>query len=313
MAFELIQPDLEKCFLPPSNWQIKSFINPETNHRISYRTAFIDNAEATLIILPGLSEFSEKYIETTHFFNKQSYNVVVIDWAYQGLSIRHSKNKHKRHSDGYDSDISDLHYLITQKIKNNLPHYMLAHSMGGHIGLRYLAENPNSFKAASFSAPMLGIEGLKHGHSLYLFLLKYFTRIENAYVPGGHNWKKEDRHNFINSIFSSDKTRNQVHNAWCLSNPSLQIGSPTFKWIKESLLSISLLKEPNVLNRIKTLVLLAIAEKEKIVQNKEIKNASEHIPDNKLLVLDQSQHEILMETDSIRDKFLEETLKLFNQ
>lgn len=311
--YSLKLPDIEERFLPPNNWKIKNFNNPATGHDIYYRTAMVENAKGTIICLPGLSEYGEKYIETARFFNKQNYNFITIDWAYQGFSTRFKSNHHKRHSDGYKTDLSDLHYLITNEVKSKVPLYMLGHSMGGHIGLRYIYEHPNTFKTASFSAPMMGINGLQYVDSFYLWILKYLKKIENLYIPGGHNWIESDRHNLVNSVFSSDKTRSKIHNAWCIQNPQLQIGSPTFKWVRESLSSISFLKKVEILNNIKIPILLACANKEVVVDNSAIKKSAPFIPNAKLLNLENSKHEILVENDGIRDKFLTETLIIFDQ
>lgn len=42
--------------------------------------------------------------------------------------------------------------------KNYKKTYLLAHSMGGAIGMTYLEQYPNDFLAAAFSSPMLGFK-----------------------------------------------------------------------------------------------------------------------------------------------------------
>lgn len=313
MAVKLTLPDLEERFLPPANWEIAHFVNPETTHEIYYRTAFIENAQATLFCLTGLSEYGEKYIEVARFFNAQGFNVIVIDWAYQGLSTRYYNNPHKRYSDGYEADISDLHYLITQHIKSDLPHYMLAHSMGGHIGLRFLSEYSNIFKAASFSTPMVGIKAFKLFPSLFYKISSALSRFHDSYIFGRNDWKPEDRNAKTKNIFSSDLIRNQVFNSWNVANENLRIGNVTYKWIYESLKSILLLNKKETLENINCPTLLSCASKEILVDNIAIKRASQIIPDAKFIDFENAKHEILMETDDIRDVFLNATLELFNQ
>ncbi len=313
MSFNLTLPDLEKRFLPPKNWKIKSFTNPETGHNIAYRTAFIDNAKAIVFCLPGLSEYSEKYIETTRFLNDHGYNIVVIDWAYQGLSTRFKENNHKRHSDGYEADLSDLHYLIKQEINSTLPHYMLVHSMGGHIGLRYMSEHPNIIQAASITAPMININALKYLCGTTKNIFSILTPIHTKYIVGGHDWSAKNRTNDGKDIFSSDLNRDQVHNAWCIKNPDLQVGSPTYKWLAETLKSICTLKAKETLQRIKVPLLVAYAGQEALIDNKAIKNTVNIMHNAELLNFENAKHEILMETDDVRDVFLKKTLELFKQ
>lgn len=312
MTYPYTLPDLEARFLPPSNWESNTFKNPETDHDIYYNFCLVPNAKGTIIALPGLSEFGEKYIETAHFFNNHDYNFYVIDWAYQGRSTRLKDNPHKRFSDGYESDLSDLHYLLSNIIKFNSPLYMLGHSMGGHIGLRYLHQCPDIINAAAFSAPMLGISDLKHTAKILTFLLPKLKFLFKKYIPGGKDWSEDSRINFKNDIFSNDKIRDKIHNAWSKTNPALQIGNVTFKWVYESLKSINFLNAPHVLSSISSPVLMAYADEEEIVMNDAIINASKVMPNAKLLCLENSKHEILMETDKVRAKFLNETLALFN-
>lgn len=303
---------LEKRFLTPDNWQKSDVQNPETNHIIHFERSILENEEAPLVImLPGLSEFCEKYYETAYYFINHGYNFLVLDWAYQGKSTRFDKNSHKRHSDGYDTDISDLKYIMDHHVNLNMPIFMLGHSMGGHIGLRFLSQYPDYFQAASFSAPMLGIKDLKHTDWLVRLLSFFFNLFKTSYIPGGKNWRVEARKSDGSDVFSSDPIRDTLHNAWCLQAPSLQVGNPTIKWILESLKSIFLLKKSY--KNIKTPMLLAVAEKEEIVCNGSIIKASKKIPNSKLLNLKNAKHEILMETDDIRDEFLQETLALFKQ
>ncbi len=313
MAHILTYPNIDSRFLPKENWKINSFLNPETNREIFYRTAFVDKPEAIIFILPGLSEYAEKYIETITYFNDLNYNVVIIDWAYQGLSNRFDPNRHKRHSDGISADISDLRFLITQKIKSNLPHYMLAHSMGGNIGMRYVIEHPQTFEAISASAPMLGIKGICECLKITNFLLRILSPLKNFYVPGGHDWSERDRKDIINNMFSHDKERKEVHNAWMVVNPQLQVGNPTYQWLKENMNSICTLKNKTELEKITVPVLLGLAANDKVVDNKSIINADRHLPNSQILELEGSAHEILMECDPIRNNFLSKTIALFKQ
>ena len=304
-------PNLEDRFLPPENWQVKSFTR--NGREIYYRTAFIENPKAIVFILPGLSEYGEKYIETTRQLNAQNFDVVIIDWAYQGLSSRYPNNPHKRQSDGINQDIADLHQLITQEINSPLPHLMLTHSMGANYGLRYIDQHPKSFKAIALSAPMLGIAGICKFHALTKLLLKLLSTFKNAYVPGGHNWNEHDRKDIVKGTFSNDPIRREIHSAWMAKNPKLQIGNPTYKWLSHNLKSICYLVQTNVLENIKQPTFIGLAEKESVVDNDAIIHAAKHLPNAHLEFLNESAHEILMEVDQVRDVFLNNTIELFNQ
>ncbi len=302
---------LEPRFLPPENWKQQYFKNLETNHKISISTLLSPQNVQNLIILPGLSEFGEKYIETARFFFKNGFNIYVIDWAYQGRSTRYKQNPHKRHSDGYDKDLSDLHYLIDNFVETNQPSFFIGHSMGGHLGLRYLAEYKHNIKAAAFSAPMLKIKSLKLSEKFYHKILRTIPFITSRYVPGGKDWNEENRNLVNKDIFSSDPVRKKLHNLWSKYVPILQLGNPTLKWVQETLKSILILN--NEYQHIKTPIFIAAGGSEKLVDNKEIKRAVKILPQAHLRIIPKSKHEIMMETDDIRDEFLSQSLKLFRK
>jgi len=305
-------PDLEERFLPPTNWESGEFFNPESNHKIHYNYVRSKESQKTIIALPGLSEFGEKYIETARFFNDHGYNFYVIDWAYQGRSSRLKETPHRRYSDGYQTDILDLKYLIENVVKDKDNLFMLAHSMGSNVGLRYLLEQNHKFKAASFSAPLLGIQDIGIFQTPLKLALSFLPILYKKYVPKGQDWNENMRSNDGKNIYSNDPIRDKIHSAWSKSNKELRVGNVTFKWLLESLKSASILLKSNVSAKITIPTLFAIAENERLVENSAIKKFSSNLKNSRTLQLKGAKHEILMEIDDIREKFLQETLKIFN-
>ncbi|MEM6811160.1 MAG: alpha/beta hydrolase [Pseudomonadota bacterium] len=300
---------LEKRFIPPSNWIEDYFENENTNHRIRYCYVKSEQGKGTILLLPGLSEFSEKYIETTCYLNGLGYSVYILDWCFQGKSTRLKDNYQKRHSNGYGKDLDDLNSFLNQ-LHTNTPLFIMAHSMGAHIILRYLAQHKNNIKAASLSAPMLMPLAFKNMMPIYSLILKLMpSKYMTNYVWGGTDWVPNSRQKNGLDIFSSDPIRDKIHDYWSECDPSLRVGSPTFGWVQETIKSIRLLEE-NISN-IKTPLLLSMAEKDLIVDNKTIKKAAQKLQKAKLTNIKNAKHEILMETDQIRSQFLEESINLF--
>lgn len=308
-------PDLEKRFLPPEGWQEGFFENPETGHKIRYGFVTHPAPKACAVVLGGLSEFAEKYFETMHDLLSRGFSVYTMDWAFQGLSNRANKNTQKRESNGYESDISDLHFLIENHIpKNtNLPLILLAHSMGGHIGLRYLQMHTNIFKAAAFSAPMMGIKGLPISTAFTRTLIRLLIPFHKSYVPGGKDWHESMRSGNGDEIFSSDPARDSIHKKWCLFNPALRVGSPTLGWLWESLKSIHTSMLPEEHEKVKIPVLFAAAGSDAIVDNEAIRKTAQALPNSTYLEIKGAQHEILMEKDEYRMQFFKAFDELVKQ
>jgi lysophospholipase len=303
-------PPLESRFLEPPGWGWREIKRGGRRLRFGYAAPANAQPKAVVICLPGLGEFCEKYFETARDLLAQGLAVYVIDWVGQGRATRYLKNSHKRHSAGFSHDVKDLHALITEHVHPayaDLPLYMLAHSMGGHIGLRYLHDYPEHFTAAAFSAPMIGIQGLELFPKPFLRLMTGFMhRVAGTrYVPGNGNWWVGPRAIPGEDDFSSDPIRGAVHNAWCLADERLQVGNVTWRWLDEAVRSCALLQQRAFLGAIQTPCILACAGEDRLVDGRCIHRAAKHLPHGTVLELPRSYHEILMENDEVRMPFLE--------
>ena len=115
---------------------------------------------ATVVLLTGRAEFIEKYAQTIDDLKAAGFAVAALDWRGQGGSSRLIPGAlargHVRH---YEHYLDDLDTLLAAAAAEGLPepHLMIATSMGGHIGLRHLAERPAAFKGAALIAPMIDI------------------------------------------------------------------------------------------------------------------------------------------------------------
>ncbi len=307
---------LSERFLAPPGWGTHFFINEKNGHKIHYGSVFPQRSEppvAIVVCLGGLSEFAEKYFEVAHDMLDRGYAFWFIDWQYQGRSGRLPEFPQRRHSDGFDEDVSDLHKLIADYIKpssthpdkGRIPLLMLGHSMGGNIGLHFLLEHPQYFDAAAFSAPLIGIHNFKWPLQLLATLISFILPIVGKrYVFKGTDWNEAMRKGDGSEIFSSDTVRDKLHKYWSITEPDLQVGNVTFGWVIKALKSCARLKKPKALGAIKTPVLIGIASEDKIIDNDILRAVSSRLPYGRVLEINGAHHEILMERDEYRNLFL---------
>ena len=278
-------------------------------------------ADAVVVILPGLRDFGEQYLELAHDLLARNLAVWVIDWRGQGDSARYLDNRHKRHSAGFANDILDLKELVDGYILpsavhpdvGRLPLVMLGHSMGAHLGLRFLhdcnfsAKGKQAFAVAALCAPMFGIAQLDALVPGLSWLLSSAMRIfPTAYVPGGHDWAPGYREDvFRKGIYTHDPVRGSLQDAWFTRKPDLQVGSPTTRWLYDAAKSCRIVNKPAYLKAVTVPLLVATAGNDKIVSNCKIKRAVELLPNVKHVEIHEAEHEILMETDEFRQVFLD--------
>lgn len=268
---------------------------------------------ATIVVLPGLSEFGEKYFETARWALDNNFSFWVLDWMGQGLGGRYLENTQKRHATDFQDDIDDVHYFIMEYVKHasvstdvgRIPFAMLAHSMGANIGLRYLQQHPDVFSCATFSAPMFGIKGLDPSIKQPLLALSSFLKLTagNRYVPKGEDWHPE--YGLEPEQLSSDPLRNQLMRYWMQHNPDLQVGAVTYGWVDAALKSCAKIQKEAFCTSIQTHCTIAKAGQDALVSGKAIDFVAKSLPHARLVELPDAQHEILIERDEIRNEFLD--------
>lgn len=302
--------------MPPDGWRWQELALPRgRTMRFGWVMPPDCSPRAFVVVLPGLGEFCEKYFETARDLLARGLGLCVVDWCAQGLSSRPLPNRQKRHSEGFDRDVEDL-FVLVQEVRRclvsssgdpHIPLVMLGHSMGGNIGLRFLATHPGFFVAAAFSVPMCRIRalrGLPEGFRVTLTGL--FARLRGtSYVFGAGNWSSLHRPPPPLSALSSDPVRARVHNAWCLADPRLQVGGVTFGWLHEAVRSCAALEGPGVLESIAIPCLVAVADRDVLVDPAAARQGAARLSRGQLLDLPGCLHEILMERDEYRRMFFE--------
>lgn len=295
---------LETRFTEPANWQWQFFDHRKLKVRYGLAIPPSQKPEACVVILPGRTEYAEKYFETAHELLAQNFSVCVIDWPGQGQSQRFAKLFPERgHALAFHDYAAALHVLLKKQIKSNVPLVMLAHSMGANIGLRYLKRYPEIFSCAAFSAPLLGIKQLAFlPFAISIPLLWVLDRVAgNHYAYGEKNWSDEKRDDTWR--FSSDPVRCTIHNGWMRCVPALQLGGATYGWVYRAVKSCAILQKPQTAPSIKTPCLMVVAGKETLVDNRAAKTFARRMPNCIFKDIPDSGHEIIMETDEVRSEF----------
>ena len=301
-------PNLEPRFLPPPGWQWRFVERDEYRLRYGFAAPETGSIHGVIVMLPGLSEFCEKYFELAHDALARGYAFLVLDWNGQGLSSRYFANRHKRHSHGFERDAADLHTVLADcalwqpDIMATTPLYALAHSMGGLIGLIYMQRFEGIFSRAAFCAPMWGVKMFSTlgDHVVWplVWTLNFFA--SKAYAPLGGAWSPEERDTHSHTLFSSDPIRAGLHNTWMRHDKDLQIGHVTNTWIYEAYQCTQELKNVSFKKESLNNPLVFIAGNESFVCNHTIQNLIPRISDMGVQYIPGALHELLMEKNEIR-------------
>lgn len=263
------------------------------------------SARGTVLVLPGRTEFIEKYGETVGDLLDRGFCVVVIDWRGQGLSTRPLDNPLKGHIDTFRTYVDDFREIMSG-VREHLPapYILLCHSMGGNIGARILVDDPSDIAAAIFTGPMLGLNtGSLPGYAVRsLGMLSNALKLNERYIPGAKEASALDER-FEDNVVTGDAIRFARNNKYIADKPELGLGPPTVGWVRAAFHSIDHLARRGVAEAVPVPALFVVAGQEALTDNAAAQRFARRMKRSQVLELSQAKHEILQEQDEIREEF----------
>jgi lysophospholipase len=264
----------------------------------------------SLLFAGGRGDFIEKYLEAQAHWHARGWNVTAFDWRSQGGS---QGNGAGGHLDSLDVLVDDLAVLVEAwRAEMPGPHVAVAHSMGGHILLRTLAERHPKLDSAVLVAPMVAINANPLPAPLAAWIAWLASAIGLGRRPAWKAPRRLQRPGSRRQAFlTSSPERYQDELWWWDREPSFNLGAPSWDWLDAAYRSSALLTA-KALAAIRTPLLFLGTDQDRLVSAAAIRHAAKAVPGAELLMFDGSGHEILREADPIRlaalariDAFLE--------
>lgn len=269
-------------------------------------------ARGTVIFLNGRADFVEKYLESYGAFLEWGYAVATLDWRGQGLSGRLGDHPHKGHQTDFDILVGDLARWIEDLAREMpRPFYLVAHSMGGHIALRYLAEHAEDIEGlvagAVLLAPMLGLRTGGIPSPVTKRLARWMVSRGRAgdFAPTQRPHGSWQSSSLRQGVLTGDLDRFADEAWWIEHNPALALGGVTYGWLDAAFRSLDRLHVPGYLQRVKTPVLILLPEHEQVVDPVAARHVASHMPDARLEVVPGGRHELLRDIEPVRSATLE--------
>lgn len=271
----------------------------------------MQGARGTVLIFPGRTEYIEKYGVTASEFSARGLASVAIDWRGQGLADRMLEDRLTGHVDRFTDYQKDVAALMRAARELNLPrpYFLVAHSMGGCIGLRAVMEGM-AVQAATFTGPMWGINIAPHMRLPAQFLATFMPKINQGHrLPYGTTSQPyvlaapyED--NLLTTDAQMyDMMRDQIN-----AHPDLQLGGPSYVWLREALAETKHLAEraaPNLP------CISFVGSNERIVDIHRIHSRMEGWKGGQLREVEGGEHEVLIEQEALREPIFDEIGQLF--
>jgi lysophospholipase len=268
--------------------------------------------KGTVFLLPGRTECIEKYGRAAGDMVARGFSVICIDWRGQGLADRPLPDRRSGHVDDFSEYQEDLDAMLAQAALAGLPKpwYMIAHSMGGCIGLRGLMRGL-PFRAVAFSAPMWGISmaaWLRPVASVVSALAGPLGLL-HRYAPSTSAESYLLQVPFEGNVLTTDRAMWDYMLAQVREAPELALGGPSIGWLKAALkecAALATMPAPPVP------AICGLGTAEKVVDVPPVHLRMAGWANGQLDLYPGAEHEIMMEGPAARKRFFDRAAALFD-
>lgn len=267
----------------------------------------------TVLLFPGRTEYIEKYGQAAGELKARGFATIVIDWRGQGLADRlleDTATGHVMHFDDYQHDVQAM-VDAARALQMPEPFYLLSHSMGGCIALRSLL-NGIDVKAATFSAPMWGILIAPPVRPLARGIAWAFSTsgLGHKYAPGTSADSYVVTAPFEGNLLTTDPEMYRYMQDQAKAHPQLPLGGPSMHWLFQALTETGDLQAMEM-PKIPTVTYLGTNER--IVDSGAVVKLMDKWPDGRLEMIQDAEHEVLMEHPETRKRAFDGMTDLFRQ
>ena len=265
-----------------------------------------------VLLLPGRTECIEKYGRAAGDLIQRGYSVITIDWRGQGLADRALADPNSGHVDDFAEYQEDLDAMLDAAAGAGLPKpwFIMAHSMGGCIGLRALTRGI-PVQAAAFSAPMWGI-------SMAAWLRPVAQVITTLAAPVGLAARYAPTTGpeayllqvpFEGNVLTTDREMWAYMRDQVKAVPEFALGGPSLAWLGAALRECSALAR---LPAPSLPAICALGTAEKVVDVPPVHLRMAGWGKGQLDLYPGAEHEIMMEGPATRKRFFDRATALFD-
>ncbi|SDO42433.1 lysophospholipase [Lutimaribacter pacificus] len=272
----------------------------------------LDGAKGTALIFPGRTEYIEKYGRAARDLAARGYATLAIDWRGQGLADKALDDPATGHVERFTDYRNDVAAALRAAETLDLPRpwHLIAHSMGGCIGLRALYEGL-PVNTCVFSAPMWGITmpARKRPVAWALGWSTLHLRLGTAMAPGTSPRHYVASEPFEGNPLTTDPEMFDYMRRHLEAEPALALGGPSIRWVYAALSEMrNLARRPAP--GLPCLTFLGTGET--IVDPGRIRARMANWPGGELRMIAGAEHEVMMETPPIRADFFDRAAALFD-
>jgi lysophospholipase len=266
-----------------------------------------DPHKGSLLFMPGRGDAYEKYLDTLDHWAKRGWRTTSADWRWQAGSGRSGRDAVTGHVDDFSTWITDLADLWEGWMAQGpRPAILAGHSMGGHLALRAVAEGKVDPDGLILIAPMLGFALQKLPEVFLHGVARLMAGLGDRRRPA---WRWSEKPGQVPrdrmDLLTHDEARYADELWWREARPELAMGPGSWGWVERAYASMRGLAGAGLLEKIRIPVLILATQGDRLVDTRAIERAAKRLPNCELMLFgNEARHEILRESDLVRDRAL---------
>ena len=280
---------------------------------LAYRVWQHPRAKALVWIMPGLGQGPQHFAELIYELYQQDFSIVSYSHRGMGESERLLPDRQKVYLDQfafYHSDADSVFRKIVRPASGDLPIYLYAHSTGGLIGSYYLAYYPHGIAKFVTTTPLFDASfGMKYPSTLLRAIFSFGS--DEGYLPT-RGPRDPSTLGFFDDTFTGSYNRWWLTNQLERSQPLIAYGGPTKRWAKQIYRATRPHRLDRLASRIEVPTLLFSGAEDDRLNNKFHDRFARGNGFTTHLVFPTARHEIAIERDLIRKRFVQEMLNFIN-
>lgn len=307
-------------FVPerPADWSWKRFKSDNAPELRWGETGNREAAKATIIFVPGYTATLDMYGEQFDRLARRGFHVMGLDMRGQGGSERHRIDFPEKlwveDFADYGEDIRN--WLSAMDLPKDRIVILAGSSFGGNTVIRAVGDGPINISGLYLLAPAIEPNTGEYSFDQAKSMLSRFITIGRGkrYVLGQGDWKPESADLTTTSNCSSYAKRLHYRDVIFTRAPEQRVGGATNKWFYEFLRSSEHMNNQAYLAKIKVPVTVITAEIDDFVSNAvNAKACAEYFPNCVEVIIPDTKHCLLQESDAIQMRLYDEMDALFER
>ncbi|THH35972.1 alpha/beta hydrolase [Aliishimia ponticola] len=267
--------------------------------------------KGTVLLFPGRTEYVEKYAPAAGELAARGFATLAVDWRGQGLADRLADDPllgHVVNFPDYQKDVGAV-LRLAHALDLPKPWNLVAHSMGGCIGLRALIEGL-PVNAAAFTGPMWGIRVSPPIIPVAWTLAHVMPMLGlgNQCPPGTNRKPYVATEPFADNTLTTDPEMFEMMRKQVTTHEALALGGPSYVWLREALTECARLA---AMASPKLPCVTFLGDNERIVLTDRIHERMARWPGGRLEMVPGGEHEVMMETPQTRHNVFDDMATLF--